>query len=220
MIPWDDSFSVTYEYWWVKKRTSQRITVVNKVVTDIEIISNPTKINYTEWETLNLSWLAIKVTYNDGDVRELLYSEYSELLTISPTEWTKLSNSDTYVTIRFEWQEVKQLIHVEKESEPSVPTSNYSGWGRRVSPSHDREIWTHGSADNQPETSDQSESQWNQYSEEMNDAYKFAYKHGITTMDTIEKADMDWYVLRSHLAKMLSQFAVNVMWKTPDLWKT
>ena len=214
VIPIDESFGVTYEYWWVEKRASQWITVVAKVVTDIEITAVPEKINYTEWETLDLSWLVISATYNDGDVREFSYAEYSDVFTVSPEEWAILSANDTYITIRFEWQEVKQPIYVEKKSEPSVPTSNYSGWGRRSSPSQDRQIWTDESVDDQSE-----QTQWNQYSEEMNDAYKFAYKHGITTMDTIEKADMGWYVLRSHLAKMLSQFAVNVMWKTPDLWK-
>jgi hypothetical protein len=30
-------------------------------------------------------------------------------------------------------------------------------------------------------------------------------------MSTIKEADMDGYIIRSHLAKMMSQFAINVV---------
>ena len=52
---------------------------------------------------------------------------------------------------------------------------------------------------------------WNQ--DEFLDAYNFAFKHGITTMDTIEKANLDWYIKRWHLAKMITNYVVNVLWK-------
>ena len=53
------------------------------------------------------------------------------------------------------------------------------------------------------------------FSEELNDAYKFAYENNITTMDSIEKADMYWKMDRISMAKMLSQFAINILWKEP-----
>ena len=31
------------------------------------------------------------------------------------------------------------------------------------------------------------------YSQELQDAYNFAYKNGITTMNSIDKADMNWW---------------------------
>lgn len=65
---------------------------------------------------------------------------------------------------------------------------------------------------------DNSESDPN-YSQEMNDAYKFAHFYWITTMPTIKEADMDGYIIRSHLAKMMSQFAINVVWAKPNIWK-
>ena len=46
-------------------------------------------------------------------------------------------------------------------------------------------------------------------------AYEFAYKKGITTMDTIDKANMNWKLTRIAMAKMLSQYAINVLWKKP-----
>jgi hypothetical protein len=30
---------------------------------------------------------------------------------------------------------------------------------------------------------------------------------------------MDGYIIRSHLAKMMSQFAINVVWAKPNIWK-
>lgn len=57
------------------------------------------------------------------------------------------------------------------------------------------------------------------YSQEFVDAYNFAFKNWITTMDDIEKADMNWGLTRIAMAKMLSQYAITVLWKTPDTTK-
>ncbi len=57
------------------------------------------------------------------------------------------------------------------------------------------------------------------FSQEFQDAYEFAYKNGITTMDSIEKADMYWPLTRVAMAKMLSQYAINVLGKEPDTTK-
>jgi hypothetical protein len=54
------------------------------------------------------------------------------------------------------------------------------------------------------------------FSDEMNIAYQFAYKHWITTMSHISKADMWWNLTRIAMAKMLSNYAINVLWITPD----
>ena len=59
----------------------------------------------------------------------------------------------------------------------------------------------------------------NKYSEEFNQAYQFAYKNWITTKNTIESANMNWNLTRIAMAKMLSQYAINVLWQTPDYTK-
>ena len=51
---------------------------------------------------------------------------------------------------------------------------------------------------------------------EMYRAYEFAYKNGITTMPTILEADMYGPLDRISMAKMLSQYAINVLKRTPD----
>ena len=55
---------------------------------------------------------------------------------------------------------------------------------------------------------------------EYEDAYKFAFENGITTMPTMEEANMNWYIIRSQMAKMISNFAINVLEKTPDTSKS
>ena len=56
----------------------------------------------------------------------------------------------------------------------------------------------------------------NWYTRELNNAYTFAYKNGITTMKTIEQANMNWSLTRIAMAKMLSQYAINILKKTPN----
>ena len=56
----------------------------------------------------------------------------------------------------------------------------------------------------------------NGYSRELNDAYQFAYKNWITTMNTIESANIGWKLDRIAMAKMLSQYAIKILWMTPD----
>jgi hypothetical protein len=61
-----------------------------------------------------------------------------------------------------------------------------------------------------------SQIQNNTYSKEMNEAYSFAYKNGITTAKNIESADMNAPLKRIAMAKMLSNYAMQVLHKVPD----
>ena len=58
------------------------------------------------------------------------------------------------------------------------------------------------------------------YSEEFNKAYQFSYSNNITTKWSIKEAQMYWNLTRIQMAKMLSQYAINVLWQTPDTSKT
>ena len=46
-------------------------------------------------------------------------------------------------------------------------------------------------------------------------AYFWAYDNWITTMDSFWKANVQWWLTRVAMAKMLSQYAINVLWKKP-----
>jgi len=54
----------------------------------------------------------------------------------------------------------------------------------------------------------------------MNQAYLRSYANGITTMNTILKANMTGQLIRSHMAKMISVFAIMLGNKAPDTSKT
>ena len=94
--------------------------------------------------------------------------------------------------------------------------TRYSGWwwGHQWWTNEDDKIDEHFSAQSQDDTQD-SPIGWWEYSTEFQQAYKFAYENWITTMDTIDKADMEWWLTRIAMAKMLSQYAVNVLWQKP-----
>jgi hypothetical protein len=53
----------------------------------------------------------------------------------------------------------------------------------------------------------------------MNNAYEFAHRMGITTINSIDKANMWGELTRIAMAKMLSQYAINVLWLKPDTSK-
>lgn len=54
------------------------------------------------------------------------------------------------------------------------------------------------------------------YSTEMNTAYLWAFHYGITTMPTIQQANMWSKLTRAHMAKMISVFAIRVAHLTPN----
>jgi len=49
------------------------------------------------------------------------------------------------------------------------------------------------------------------YSQELNLAYLYAYNMWITTMPNIFKADLEWKLIRSHMAKMMVQWSKKVL---------
>lgn len=58
------------------------------------------------------------------------------------------------------------------------------------------------------------------FSQEFINAYLWAHAYRITTMPTIQQAEMTWFILRKHLAKMISTFAIPFVWSVPDTTKT
>ena len=57
------------------------------------------------------------------------------------------------------------------------------------------------------------------FSQEFVNAYNFAKANWITTKSSIKNANMNWKLTRIQMAKMLSNYAVNVLWQTPDTSK-
>ena len=54
------------------------------------------------------------------------------------------------------------------------------------------------------------------YPLEQQDAYNYAYSQKITTVSSMEKASMNGELTRIAMAKMISNFAINVLWLQPN----
>lgn len=54
------------------------------------------------------------------------------------------------------------------------------------------------------------------YTQEQQEAYDYAYSQGITTVSSIEKVNMNGSLTRIAMAKMLSNFSINVLWLQPN----
>ena len=51
-------------------------------------------------------------------------------------------------------------------------------------------------------------------------AYYWALNNWMTTQQTVKSANLWWYITREEMAKMISNYAINILWKTPDTTKT
>ena len=100
-----------------------------------------------------------------------------------------------------------------KINEPEANTgSNIQTWNQVDSSEQTPQNDKQGTQDSSPSSQNDGKT----YTPEFQQAYEFAKWHWITTMPTIQKADMDGKLTRIAMAKMLSQYAMNVLWKTPD----
>ena len=86
-----------------------------------------------------------------------------------------------------------------------------SSTGDSINNSWTIETWTNANSNENPQ-----EVLSNWYTRELNNAYIFAFKNGITTMKSIDQANMNWSLNRIAMAKMLSQYAINILKKQPD----
>lgn len=132
-------------------------------------------------------------------------------------QWNTYSDWATIKNLATENGTVLEFTPIwEKISQPSAGGAWWSSWwhwSHTVKPDPEVQENTHGSWD---EIGHWSAELQNGYSQEMNDAYQFAYEHGITTMDSIQKADMEWWLTRIAMAKMLAYYAINILSMKPD----
>ncbi len=179
-----------------------------------------------KWNTLK-SWDINKITKNNT-----WYEWYDGDILINLT-WTVFNN--------------KVTLYASKIKESDNNQSHSSGWGwwggwsskSDTDKKTETQTWSQNNSDvetqdNQKNTDTQTDwnisdkgwesqnntQQWQQYSEEFQQAYKFAKWNWITTMPTIQDAKMNQKLTRIQMAKMLSQYAINVLWKTPDTTKS
>ena len=191
-----ETYMITYELnWWTNNENNLTWYTIKDSIT----FANPTK----EWFTFD-GW------FTDAQF----------------TTWiTSISTWTTWpITVYAKWTENKK-------------SSWSSGWGGRSNKTSDKDKDT----TNNPSVTDvtaplESGAQWDSndgsplsrgdtasaergstqnYTQEFQEAYEFAKEKWITTMPTINEANMNWKLTRIAMAKMLSQYAMNVLGQKP-----
>ena len=154
------------------------------------------KVDFPVW---NRTWLTLSWS---GEIPAIVPAEdiiVTAIWTVNPTMWWKLKKdncpggdfSDSY----YDWKCGKSTNNAHGSAAIEETEVSYQKW----------------------EEFKYDTSKYNsKYSDEMNQAYQYAYYYGITTKWSIKEADVNWKLTRIAMAKMLSQYAMNVMWLTPD----
>ena len=191
--------------------------IVTKPVWEIHITSDP-YVDFVRWYS---------VTYDTQwwtEIEKQVYLPWSTIKT--PTNPTKTGYN-------FGWWEpempqkmpMKNIVVSavwNKWDWWSSPTGGgWWGWWSSSDKTKDenKEIWDwHNVAEEKQDIStwaveNEIETWKKQDGDEVENAYRWAYAHEVTTMPTLQKANPDGVVKRGHMAKMVVNFVVNVMWK-------
>lgn len=167
---------------------------------------------YKIWNTVydktwELTWFEISVDLDVGAYNWYVYAVFLDWT----TWWLSTVNSFNIVTIpSWNWWWGRGWGRLTKDRCPDGDESDsyYDG-------TCEANWWTHWSSSIDFCGVDKSF-----YSTEQKFAYLYSYVHKITTMCPIQDANIDGYLIRSHFAKMISEFAVNVLGNKPEIWKT
>jgi len=183
----------------------------------------------------NVTWYTIESNITFENPRKDWYSFDGWFLdTWFTNQITEITQWSTWnITLYAKWTKI--------ETKPSWSSSGWGGSRNKTDtdtqdssamPQNDKKTenviqsetkWSEESSNTPMDSSDKS-SEWQEilspsdssFTKEQKEAYNFAYKNWITTMSTIQKADMSWKLTRIQMAKMLSYYAINVLWQKPD----
>ena len=172
------------------------------------------------WTENNSSWWSINLIIHTRSTYVNLASGVSSLDNLKLVPSTGINQ---YVESYPPIAQLENLwIIFSDRMEPSLVDNwwnHYSWWWWRNKSDTNEEHFSAESQDNSIDTNTNKSSQQQIHTDEFQQAYDFARKNNITTMNTIEDAKMGSYMTRIEMAKMLSQYAINVLNQTPDLSK-
>ena len=160
------------------------------------------------WETITASWEINQYTITidvDGNITTITW-DYGSPITppANPTKnWYKFVGWEPEIPATMPAKDMT----IKAKWEKNWSSGWWGGSRNKASDAQDSsdKVYTASSA-----------SEWHTYTQEFQEAYEFAKEKWITTMPTIQKADMDGKLTRIAMAKMLSQYAMNVLWQKPD----
>lgn len=210
-IKWNDEFVVKYYIDW-EELFSETILSWNR--------AEQPKISQKEWYTFKWRYTEDWKTYDfsvpvTSDIE--LYARFEQNKSSSSNWWwggwsslkkdncTDWDYSDSY----YDWTCGKKKV---VEDSSAMPQNDGKGSEDSPTKPQSNKTWHNSANEVVYDTL-----KFNpHYSDEMNRAYQFAYHYGITTKTNIKDAAMNWELTRIAMAKMLSQYAINVLWIQPD----
>ena len=234
MIPWA---------WWIVKYDSDLVReIIRMQGAPEEVIDNIIEdtINYFGSEYIRIPIISPLWVASDSWDTVGIYIWEAGLISVTNDIW-KIANSIAMPVRCFVDESAWPVDETPNEKE-----HHYSGWWGRwgSSSKSDTEADTHWAADdqkdtdkdkkteekqentqneNKSETPTPQNNQWNKWSNsasnEVQQAYNFVHSYGITNKTSVENAKMDNTLTRIQMAKMLSQYAINVLGKEPDVSK-
>ena len=115
------------------------------------------------------------------------------------------------------------FVAYEEESKSSGGSSSWGGWSSKKDTTK-TETWVVADTEEADSTTDTGTTDTvvtedlqkvlaDGFTVEFHNAYDFAFQNGITTMSTIQEANMEGSLTRIAMAKMLSQYAINIFRK-------
>lgn len=81
--------------------TNTLLTVIPVVIRDIQVLTQPNKTTYTYGEQFNPQGLVIRVTYSDGQTKDINYDTNSDRFSFTPSLSENISVSTTNVTVNY-----------------------------------------------------------------------------------------------------------------------
>lgn len=163
----------------------------------------------------NLNNIAEEIGEDQNKFESYLWDIFTRFDTVNPNGWY-ISNSSkkTYENITYTLKSSNSAYKL------SITAQDHDWKEDSDLPKSLMWYTTYLSKPNWEEPEDPNEILENWYTREMNNAYNFAYENWITTMRDIAKANMNWNLSRIAMAKMLSQYAINILNKKNDTTKT
>ena len=211
-MDWVDFEWITHTYKFNNLNHTQYLTELTPYV-----LNTPSRNWYKfEWRFLD-SWYTLPITtiesWTTWDI--ILYAKRTK----TENKWYSWWGGGWGWTTKPDTPKEEQKPADTSEQVPQNDNS-VSSWANAKDPENESSEQTPQNDSNTPmDSSTSSQNDGKTYSTEFQEAYEFAKWNWITTMPTIQKADMSWKLTRIQMAKMLSQYAINVLWQTPDTSK-
>lgn len=165
-------------------------------------------IEYNFWTNTYFNSFSENMYFQSGNVHGFIYDKFGGISNVS---WIWLTISDISTespdTEHSNWGWGWIKLYKDDCPDWDYSPSYYDGVCWKIPIKNNEKIPTHGSANLVGDITD------SLYSNELNNAYQRTYSHGITTMSTIQKANIEWTLIRKDMAKMITEFATNILGK-------